>query len=162
MIDSRQPDNLKSVWAFEKVWWCRNRVKLYRITLQRFCMRVFNIIFAFLFILFAVLQYNDPDPYIWIPIYLFAAFLCYQAAKAKIFRPLYIMGFAIFIGYALYLFFDKTGVLAWAGEHGAENIAQSMKAAKPWIEETREFGGLLIILIVMAINFFRLRPHGKP
>lgn len=125
-------------------------------------MRNVNYIFALLFILFAALQYNDPDPYIWIPIYLYAAFLCYQAAQKKYNRVLYAIGFAVFIGYAVYLFFDKTGVLNWAGQHNAENIAQTMKATKPWIEETREFGGLAIILVVMAINFFRLRRYGKP
>jgi hypothetical protein len=30
-----------------------------------------------------------------------------------------------------------------------------MKAEKPWIEESREFFGLVIILIVLGINFFK-------
>jgi hypothetical protein len=30
-----------------------------------------------------------------------------------------------------------------------------MKAEKPWIEESREFFGLLIILIVLVINFLK-------
>jgi hypothetical protein len=124
-------------------------------------MRIFNIVFAFVFILFAALQYNDPDPYVWIPIYLFAAFLCYQAAKRRFVPALYAFGFIVFSVYAIYLFFDKTGVLNWAGEHGAENIAQTMKATKPWIEETREFGGLAMILVVMAINVFWLRRQVK-
>jgi len=29
-----------------------------------------------------------------------------------------------------------------------------MKASTPWIEETREFFGLAIILTVLSINFF--------
>jgi hypothetical protein len=120
-------------------------------------MRIFNIFFIVVFVLFAALQYNDPDPYIWIPIYLFAAFLCYQAIQKKLNPVLYLIGLVVFVGYAAYLFFDKTGVLDWAEEHHAENIAQTMKATKPWIEETREFGGLGIILIVMLINFLWLR-----
>jgi hypothetical protein len=48
-------------------------------------------------------------------------------------------------------------VLNWAGEHHSENIAQSMKAAKPWIEETREFFGLVIVMSVLVINMFWLR-----
>lgn len=124
-------------------------------------MRLFNIIFLLVFVLFAALQYNDPDPYIWMPIYLYAAFLCYLALR-RTFRPaLYVIGFLVYTAYALYLFFDKTGVLNWAAEHNAENIAQTMKATKPWIEETREFGGLALILVVMAVNFFWLRRHGK-
>ena len=70
---------------------------------------------------------------------------------------LYLTGAIVYIGYAAYLFFDKTGVLDWAEAHQAESIVQTMKAERPWIEETREFGGLTIILIVMALNFFWLR-----
>ena len=40
-------------------------------------MKIFNIFFCVVFILFAVVQYNDPDPYLWIPIYLYPALLCY-------------------------------------------------------------------------------------
>lgn len=115
-------------------------------------MKLFNIIFLVLFILFAALQYNDPDPYIWMPIYLFAAFLCYKATQRQYLRPLYIAGLVVYAGYALYLLFDKTGVLNWAGAHHAESIVQTMKAEKPWIEETREFGGLLILITVLLLN----------
>ena len=120
-------------------------------------MKIFNIIFVFIFIVFAALQYNDPDPYIWMPIYLLGAYLCYQAIYKKYNRLLYIIGLVAYVGYAVYLFFDKQGVLDWAGEHHAENIAQSMKATKPWIEETREFGGLLILITVLLINMIWLR-----
>jgi hypothetical protein len=34
-----------------------------------------------------------------------------------------------------------------------------MKASAPWIEETREFFGLLILIIVLMINYFvSIRP----
>ena len=124
-------------------------------------MRVFNITFIVIFIVFTALQYNDPDPYVWMPIYLYAAFLCYRAIQKKWDPVLYIIGAVVYIGYAVYLFMDKTGVLDWAEEHHGESIVQTMKAEKPWIEETREFGGLLIILIVMTINYFWLRQYRK-
>lgn len=115
-------------------------------------MKVFNIIFIIVFIASAALQYNDPDPYIWMPLYLYGAYLCYQALSKKYNRVLYIIGLVVYTGYALYLFFDKQGVLNWAKEHNAESIVQTMKASKPWIEETREFGGLLLLIIVLVIN----------
>ena len=115
-------------------------------------MKIFNIVFIVLFIIFAALQYNDPDPYVWMPIYLFAAFLCYKAIKHLYPRGLYIFGLVIYLGYAGYLFFDKTGVFNWAEVHHAENIVQTMKAEKPWIEETREFGGLVIVMVVLLVN----------
>ena len=120
-------------------------------------MKIFNIIFIIVFILSAALQYNDPDPYVWMPIYLYGAFLCYQTIYKKYNPVLYIIGLVVYSAYAIYLFFDKQGVLNWAEEHNAENIAQTMKATKPWIEETREFGGLLILIVVLLINMIWLR-----
>ena len=120
-------------------------------------MKIFNIIFCILFVLFAALQYNDPDPYIWIPIYLFSAYLCYLAVKNRFYKGAYIVALVIYLSYAIYLFFDKTGVLDWAEEHNAENIAQSMHATKPWIEETREFFGLAILIIVLSVNWIYFR-----
>ena len=124
-------------------------------------MKIFNIIFIFIFIFSAALQYNDPDPYIWVPIYLYGAYLCYQAIHKKYNPVLYIIGLVIYIGYAVYLFFDKQGVLSWFGEHNAESITQTMKATKPWIEETREFGGLLILIVVLLINMAWLKKRSS-
>jgi len=35
-----------------------------------------------------------------------------------------------------------------------------MKATKPWIEETREFGGLLILITALIINMVWFRKRG--
>ena len=120
-------------------------------------MKIFNIVFCIIFILFAALQYNDPDPYIWIPIYLYAAVLCWLAFKNKYYPKAYLAGIAVYLLYAIYLFFTKNGVLDWATEHHAENLVQTMKAEKPWVEDTREFGGLLILIVVLLINFLKSR-----
>jgi Transmembrane family 220, helix len=117
-------------------------------------MKTLNIILSILFIIFAVLQYNDPDPFVWIPIYLLAAYLCWRASQGIHHRSLYIIAIVIYIIYAIYLVFDRNGVLSWASEHAAESLVTSMKAEKPWIEETREFGGLVILIAAMAINLF--------
>ena len=124
-------------------------------------MKVFNIIFIIVFILSAALQYNDPDPYVWMPIYLYGAYLCYQAIYRRYNPVLYIIGLVVYIAYAIYLFFDKQGVLNWAEEHNAENIAQTMKATKPWIEQTREFFGLLILIGALAVNLLWLSKKRK-
>ncbi len=50
---------------------------------------------------------------------------------------LYLVGVVVYLGYAAYLFIDKTGAPGWAEEHHGESIVQTMKAEKPWIEETR-------------------------
>ena len=116
-------------------------------------LRIFNYLFAFLFLVSAGLQYNDPDPWLWIPIYGFGAVLCWLAAGRKFYPKVYLAGIALFSVYAVYLFFTEDGVLDWLNEHEAENIAQTMKAQKPWIEDTREFFGLLILIAALTINY---------
>ena len=116
-------------------------------------MKIFNILFCILFLISAGLQYNDPDPYIWIPIYLYGAILCWFAFRGKFYPKAYLFGIVIFAGYALYFFFTENGVLDWIQKHDAENIAASMKASTPWIEDTREFFGLVILIVVLLVNF---------
>jgi hypothetical protein len=115
-------------------------------------MKTFNLVAVVLFVLFAALQYNDPDPYIWIPIYVVSAYVCFQTYKGKLDRFSHWIIVAFCLIYAVRLMIDPNGVIAWFKEHDAENLVQSMKATKPWIEQTREFGGLLIILLVTSVN----------
>ena len=115
-------------------------------------MKIFNLVFTILFIIFAALQYNDLDPYVWIPIYLVSAYVCFQTYKGKFDKFSHWIIIAFCLIYAVRLFIDPNGVMAWFKEHNAENLVQSMKATKPWIEQTREFGGLSIILVVAVIN----------
>lgn len=117
-------------------------------------MKFFNLIFCLLFIFSAALQYNDPDPYIWIPIYMWGAVLCWFAFRNKFYPKAYLTAVAILLVYAIGLFFWKNGVLDWVTKHNAEGIAATMKAEKPWIEETREFFGLLILVVVLLIDYF--------
>ena len=120
-------------------------------------MKIFNLIFCILFVLFAALQYNDPDPYIWVPIYLYSAVLCWFAFNNKYYGTAYITGIIFYALYAVYKIFDQNGLLDWINEHHAENIAETMKAEKPWIEESREFFGLLILIVVLAIDLLYAR-----
>ena len=113
----------------------------------------FNQLFVFIFILFAIVQYNDPDPYLWVPIYLFPAVICFLATREKFYKNAYTGGFIFFSLYAVYKLLDQNGVIDWMRFHDAANIAATMKAEQPWIEESREFFGLAIILIVLFINY---------
>jgi len=117
-------------------------------------MKIFNIIFCMLFIIAAGLQYNDPDPYLWMPIYLYSAVLCYFAVRNRFYPTAYLVGMAFYLVYAVYLFLTSDGVLDWIEKHNGENIAGSMKATKPWIEDTREFFGLCILIGVLLVNYF--------
>lgn len=116
-------------------------------------MKVFNIICCVVFVVSAVLQYNDEDPFIWIPLYGYGAWLCYLAARKRYLPMAYLLGITVYIGYAIYLLFVSREVAYWFGNHTALDLVQSMKAEQPWIEETREFGGLLMLSLALVINW---------
>ena len=124
-------------------------------------MKIFNWFFIVTFIIFAALQYNDPDPYIWMPIYLYAAFLCWRSIRKKFSPAAYWTGFVVYGVYALYKVFDENGLLDWMTKHNAQNIAGTMKAETPWVEETREFFGLIIVIVVLTINYIYLTRQKK-
>ena len=78
-----------------------------------------------------------------------------MAYRNKFYPIMNIIGILMYITYALLLFFDADGVVSWATKHHAENIATTMKAEQPWIEETREFGGLIILITVLFLNYLK-------
>ena len=123
-------------------------------------MKIFNIIFCILFVVSAGLQYNDPDPWVWIPIYLYGAVLCWFAFRGEYYKGGILAGVVAYGIYAVYLFYTNDGVADWLNKHDAENIASSMKATKPWIEDTREFFGLCILIAVLLVNYFYARRKG--
>jgi hypothetical protein len=43
-------------------------------------MRYVNMVLGALMVLFALVQYNDPDPYVWVPIYLVSGAWAFAAA----------------------------------------------------------------------------------
>jgi Transmembrane family 220, helix len=117
-------------------------------------MKVFNIFFCLIFIVFAALQYNDPDPYLWVPIYMYTSVLCWLAVRKRYFTKAYLLGITVYALYAVYKVFDTNGLLDWLNLHHAESIAKTMKAEQPWIEESREFFGLIILIAVLSVNYF--------
>ncbi len=124
-------------------------------------MKPFNIIFCILFVISAALQYNDPDPWLWIPIYLYGAVLCWLAFREKYYPRACLLGIGGYILYGLYKLIEKDGAWDWLTKHNAENIAAAMKAETPWIEDTREFFGLIILAGVLAVNYFHAKKKLK-
>jgi hypothetical protein len=120
-------------------------------------MKILNLVFCLLFLVCAGLQYNDPDPYLWIPLYLYAAICCWLIFRQNYYLQLYLIGIIIYATYALFLFFAENGVLDWIQHHDAESITETMEASKPWIEETREFFGLLIMVVVLIVDYFHAK-----
>lgn len=115
---------------------------------------IFNAIFFISFLIFAYLNLNDKDSWLWVPIYLVPAVLC-GLSIFDLYFPLCNLIFSIaYILYALKLFFVKDGVRDWIRTYHTPSLVASMQADKPYIELTREFFGLLIVVFVLLINYF--------
>ena len=65
------------------------------------------------------------------PIYFYAALLCFLSTKNKFFRVAYRIGIVVYGSHALYKMFDENGCIDWISKHHAENIADTMKAETP-------------------------------
>ncbi|GAA0190126.1 hypothetical protein GCM10009122_51330 [Fulvivirga kasyanovii] len=122
-------------------------------------MKITSIILALIFLAFAALQYNDPDPWLWIVIYGYVA-LIPILYLFKVY-PVRLILISIVAG-LIYSFFYIPGVLDWLQHGTPQELAQEMKATKPYIEESREFLGLLIALSALLFYYFKERKLGYP
>lgn len=113
-----------------------------------------GLIFSVLFFLFAALQYNDPDPWVWIVIYGIVSVLSFLQWKGRISEKillLFCVGFfAATLSYAPEIF-------DWA-QNGFPNIAGEMKTENPHIELVRETLGLAIACICLFALYRISRP----
>lgn len=99
------------------------------------------IVFALLFVLFAGLQYNDPDPQVWIPIYAFAAMACLMAYTG-IGRPwFFILMAVIYVGAAIRQW-PPSFEGFWLNEVGMKTMN---------VELARESGGLTLCALAMGL-----------
>jgi hypothetical protein len=118
-------------------------------------MKVVNLLLAVMFMLFAFVQINDPDPIVWILIYGSMAVICILAA----FRvyPRIGMGIllVIFLAYSMY-FLD--GLKEWFRQEDKSILFDDIaKMQHPYVEESREFLGLMICIIVLVIHLILAR-----
>jgi hypothetical protein len=114
---------------------------------------ILNSIFCIAFILFAYVNLNDSDSWLWVPIYMIAS-VCCGLAVFYFYPCVYLIAISFYLIYALYLFFAKDGVRDWIFRYKRPSLVESMQATKPYIEKAREFFGLLIISTALAINYF--------
>lgn len=111
--------------------------------------KYFFISFTLLFLLFAYFQLNDPDPEIWVSIYVAAMVFAGLGVRGKYpLIPLSIAILACIIG-AIYYF--PQSVSGWISQE-LEQKDLTMKT--PQMEEARETFGLLIIAVVLGYSAF--------
>jgi hypothetical protein len=120
-------------------------------------MKILNIILCIMFLLFLGVQYNDPDPYLWMPIYGFVAYVCGLAATGKYNKMFILIGLGILCIYTLTYIPD---FIDWI-KMGMPSIVETMKAEKSYVELTREFGGLIICDIVLLWQYFQAKKRIK-
>jgi len=114
---------------------------------------ILNVIFCISFIGFAYVNLNDKDSWLWVPIYMAAAICCGLAAAGLFYPYVYLALIAFYLIYATKIFFAKDGVRDWITKYNKPSLVESMQATKPYIEQTREFFGLLIIAGALLINY---------
>lgn len=108
-------------------------------------------ILAVVFVLFTIVQYNDPDPIPWMLLYGSVGTNAALAALGKPHRRLLQLSLLTSIVWALTLVPD---FINWI-KQGTPSIVQTMKAETPWVELTREFLGLCL---AASVNLWLLRP----
>ena len=111
--------------------------------------RLPHLLLALMFLAFAALQINDPDPILWIAIYLAMTALCALAAFQKYYRiPMLVLA----VGYLIYMIILFPGVTDWFHSPDLSLLFDDIaKMQYPYIEESREFLGLLICEIVLVV-----------
>ena len=97
-----------------------------------------------MFLGFAAVQYNDPDPYIWIPIYLFPAIVSGLVYTGRKINPLVLVlaAAAYFIG----------AYFQWPAHWAGVALKKGIKTID--IEEGREALGLVICAVVSLIYWW--------
>ena len=117
-------------------------------------MRIFTYSLGLIFTLFAIVQFNDPDFWVWVPVYLLPAGISVVYTHKKP-QKMYLGILAIIYLIAAISLFPPS-INEWIS---AEEEAQSMGMKLPGIEEARESMGLFICFLAMA--FFWIKSKSK-
>lgn len=106
-------------------------------------------LFALTLLGFASLQFNDPDPVIWVSFYGICAAVPLLLLANRFIRPLFWLTLAIC---SIELFLSAPGAYNYYLHMDQEPLMQGMNPDKPYIEEAREFLGALIALLLVCIS----------
>ena len=121
-------------------------------------MRIVNFVLALMFLVFAFVQVNDPDPVIWIMIYGVMALFAIMAAFEFYLRKFL---WAALIVYGLYSLYYFPGLQEWLAQDHKEQLFDNLaKMEHLYIEESREFLGLMICNVVLIVYLIRSRRKG--
>ena len=119
-------------------------------------MRILNFILALMFLAFAFVQINDPDPVVWILIYGVMATLAMMATFQYYPRKFLVAILVLYLAYGVYTLIYHPGVLEWLKSENKSDIFDDVKKMENlYIEESREFLGLMICICVLIFYVVR-------
>lgn len=122
-------------------------------------MKIVNLLLAVMFLLFAFVQINDPDPVVWILIYGAMAVVCVMAAFGYYYSWVLI---GLIVIYAAYSLIDLNSILEWLKSDDKAMLFDNVaKMQNLYIEESREFLGLCICIGVLIMHLVRARKKLK-
>jgi hypothetical protein len=118
-------------------------------------MKVLNLLLAVLFVVFAFVQINDPDPALWILIYGVMAVSCVLAAFGYYYPKILIGILILYTGYSLTYW---SSISQWLkADNKAMLFDDVAKMENLYIEESREFLGLFICILVLIMHLLMAR-----
>ena len=103
--------------------------------------KIKNLFLFVLFVIFAVLQLNDPDGLLWFSIYFIVSLICLYNTFKAIPKSILILSIIALMTYSAFhfsLFID------YLNTENKEEIFGEMVYNKPYLEGSREFIGLLL------------------
>ncbi len=115
--------------------------------------KIVGITLSALFALFAILQLNDVDPWLWVALYLFVAAVIGGAALG------YYRSWAAWLGIGIcvvWMLSILPEFINWISM-GMPTITGKMKATEPHIEFTREFLGLGLAAAALGYTIWQMR-----
>ena len=108
--------------------------------------RITNAIFFLLFVYFAIVQYNDPDPLLWMILYAFVGIVALLGVFQWYNRWLLLGGMALFTGFFVWLL---PSAITWITSPDMGAPFEMVPTEPAWMEETRECLGALIGLATL-------------
>lgn len=103
--------------------------------------KIKNLILFILFVIFAILQLNDPDGKLWFSIYFIVSLICLYNTFKPVPKSILILSIIALMSYSAFhfsLFID------YLNTENKEEIFGEMVYDKPYLEGTRELIGLLL------------------
>ena len=117
--------------------------------------KALHVLCVLLLLLVVYLQLNDPDPLLWV---LFYGYCAVPAALALMGKKSVVVNVSALLFGAVWLVISAGGVFEYLQHMHDVSLLHGMSTDKPYIEETREFLGVLMTVFVVALYQLLYKP----